>query len=584
MKGFHRLLAAAVLSVLPCIVSAAEAPPPVPFAAAVKQDGQWGAVNETGEVLIPLRYEAVDTTLIEQDKQAEDLAMPGRDWLIETKSHGKYGFYNREGKVIIPLSYEARSPWADGVTAVQVKKDELGFYRADGRRLAPPVYSAVSDMRNGWAIVKKDGKYGYVSREGALIDPIYDQAHYFSEGYAPVKDRKWGVIDEEGRLVIPHEYDDAGPHVSDGLLAVKRDNLWGFIDMTGAEVIPIAYREVHPTFDEHLTAVKNEDNLWGFVSSTGEVTAEPTFRGVVTPFSEGLAGVVTTDGKAYARPDGTIAFQADFDRIYAFEDGLAEYLDGRIRYVQRRPISFSIGLGFGWWGPRHFHRRHHHPFGWGLGFGFPLWDPWWYDRPSRAIEVKRGYIDRKGRLVAPAELGRVYPAEKEGIIVFNRNRFGMVDRTGQYVVHTIYRALEPVPEEGYLLARDETKKWGTLSFTGETLLPFEYSEIRPLGGGCVAAKKGGKWALVRQDGTSLTEPVYNEIGAHGEGLFPARIRGTWVYLDTDGMEALTFPEKVQDALPFAHGYGAIKVDGKWGIIAPDGAFTADPAYSDLRIL
>ncbi len=586
MNGCYKVLAAAVLSLLPCIVSAAaQESAPLPFAAAVRQGGQWGAVDETGRVIIPIRYEAVDTTLIEEEKEEADLSMPGRENLIETGANGKYGFYDRLGQVIIPLSYETRSAWADGVTAVQIKKGEIGFYRDDGTSLAPPIYDAVSDMKNGWAVIRQNGAYGYVSRDGVLIEPVYDEAHYFSEGYAPVKQKKWGVIDETGALVVPCQYDDAGPYVSDGLLAVKKDNRWGFISMTGEEVIPLIYKEVHPVFDEHLTAVKNDANLWGFVSSAGEMAAEPVFLNVVTPFSEGLAGVLTIDGKAYARPDGSIAFHADFDRIYAFEDGLAEYMDGEERYVRRSPISIGIGIGFGWGGRHRFHRPpRHRPFGMGLGIGFPLWDPWWYDGPSRSIEVKRGYLDRTGRLIAPSDLGRVYPAEKEGIIVFNRNRFGMLDRQGQYVIHTIYRALTPISEEGYLLARGENKKWGVLSFAGDTLLPLEWDDLSSLGGGYLAAKKGGKWALVQKDGTILTDTIYSEIRAYGCGLFPARIRGTWVYLDTTGAEALTFPEKVQDALSFANGYGAIRTDGQWGIIAPDGAFTAEPAYSDLKIL
>lgn len=580
MKRIGRLALAALLAA--ASGAAAAEPAAVPFAAAVEQAGRWGVVDAAGRAVVPLMYDAADTTLVEKEKRGADLAMPGRDRLIEVEQNGKYGMYDRTGQTIIPVSYESRTPWADGVTAVQIRKGELGFYRDDGLRIAPPVYEAVSDMRGGWAVVKKDGRYGYVSRDGARIDPVYDEAHYFSEGYAPVKQKKWGVIDESGALVVPCQYDDAGPSVSDGLLAVRKDNHWGFIDMTGAEKVPFIYKDVHPLFAEHLTAVENDDKLWGFIDSAGRVTAEPVFSAVVTPFSEGLAGVVTKDGKAYARPDGSIAFHADYDRIYAFDNGLAEYLEGEAVYARSRsPISIGIGIGIGWG-----HRHCHHPWGWGVGW--PVWGPWWYDDwysgPSRVVNVKRGYMGHTGRLVAPADLSRVYPAMEKGILVFNRNRFGLLDRTGQYVIHTEYRALTPVPSEDYLLARNEDKDWGILSFTGETLVPFAWDALTPLGGGFLAGKKDGKWALLRKDGALLTEPVYKEIRAYGDGLFPANLRGTWLYLDETGKEALSFPGKAQDALPFSHGFGAVKVDGKWGVIDRSGAFTAPPVYSALKIL
>lgn len=582
MRNIRALILAALLG-LPVAAGAAapvlEAPAEVPFAAAVKQDGRWGAVDAAGRVLIPMQYDAVAVSLIDDSRRAADLAMPGRDRLIEVKQDGKYGFFDRTGAVIVPAVYEARSVWQDGALTVQRKKGELGIYRDDGRELAAPVYEAASDMKDGWAIVKQDGKYGYVSREGTVLAPVYDEARYFREGFAPVKQKQWGVIDTAGQFVVPCGYDDAGPYVSDGLLAAEKDNHWGFIDMTGRAVIPFTYREVHPVFAEHLTAVQSDDKLWGFVSSTGEVTAAPVFSNVVTPFSEGLAGVVTRDGKAYARPDGTIAFHADYDRIYAFEDGLAEYLEGEPAAIPRRS-SVSIGIGIGWGG------YHHHPWGWGIGW--PLWGPWWYDDwydgPTRAVEVKRGYLDKTGRLIASADLGRVYPAMEEGIIVFNRNRFGMVDRTGQYVIHTEYRALSPDAGNHCLLARDEEKNWGVLSFTGETLVPFRYDELRSLGSDCFAGKRDGGWALLRRDGTELTAPVYKEIGPGGSGLFPARTRSSWVYLDASGQEALRFSDKVQEALPFVHGGAGVRIGGKWGLIDPAGAFTVSPVYSDLRLL
>ncbi len=586
MKRIHALMMAALLGApwAACAEGPAAAPPAeTPFAAAVKQDGRWGAVDETGAVLIPMAYDAVDISLADKENRAADLAMPDRDWLIEAELDGKYGFFDRSGAVVVPVSYEARSAWQDGALAVQIRKGELGFYRADGRELAPPVYEAVSDMKDDWAVLKQDGKYGYVSRDGTILPPVYEEARYFQDGYAPVKqDGKWGVIDETGRFAVPCQYDDAGPYVSDGLLAAEKDDRWGFIDMTGREVVPFVYKEVHPVFAEHLTAVENDDKLWGFVDSTGRVTAEPAFSAVVTPFSEGLAGVVTRDGKAYARPDGSIAFHADFDRIYAFRDGLAEYLEGETyRGGGRSGFPISIGIGIGWG-----RYRHHHP--WGVGIGWPMWGPWWYDDwydgPSRVTEVKRGYLDRTGRIVASADLARVYPAMKEGIIVFNRNRFGMVDRTGQYVIHTEYRALVPDEADGCLLARNEDKDWGALSFTGAPLIPFLYDELQPLGGGFFAGKRDGGWALVAGDGTELTAPLYREIGAEGSGLFPARTRSSWVYLDTAGREALVFTDKVQEARSFTRGYAGVRIGGKWGIIDPAGAFTAAPAYSDFKSL
>lgn len=582
MKRIYALLCAALV----CaggVVSAAEpakdGDSSLPFAAAVKEHGKWGAVRADGSQIVPLKYDAVDLSLDKKDSRDQDLSsMEGRDNLIEVKSGKQYGFYDREGRSVIPVSYTARSAWVEDALAVQTEKNHIGFYRKDGKKLADTVYAEVSDFHDGFAIVKSDGKYGYIDREGQAIPPEYKSARYFKNGLAPVKDKKWGVVDAKGMMIVPYTYDDAGPYYSDGLLAVKKDNKWGFIDGTGKEVVPPTYRDVHPTFAEGLTAVQNDDKLWGFIDNTGKVTAAPQFKAVVTPFAEGLAGVITKDGKAYARPDGTIAFHADFDRIYTFDGGLAEYQVGELVERRRSPIGISIGWGWGWGGGWGW--RHRHPWGW--GWGWPMWGPWWYDdwyAPSRVdTEQKRGYINTEGKIVASASLDHVYPATKAGILVFNKNRFGWINKEGQYTLHTEYRALIPNVDEGFLMARNEAKDWGLVDFSGKVLMPFSYDEIKDLGDGYLSYKKDGKWGLLKKDGTLLTKALYDEIGAEGNGRLPAKAKGTWLYLDTEGKTAISLPKSIQSALPFKDGYAGVKENGKWGIIDVNGNWTVKPIY------
>lgn len=570
MKSIYLLLSAMLLALSGSPASAQDAGP---FAAAVKENGKWGIADASGHLTVPTRYDAAGITLADKDEREADLAsMENRRQLIEVKDGKLHGFYTRTGGSIVPVSYEARSFWIEDALAVQTDKKHIGFYRSDGKKLSDPIYEEASDFHNGFAVVKRDGRYGYLDKDGREITPVYKEARYFANDHAPVKDKKWGVIDSSGMITVPCRYDDAGPFFSEGLLAVKKDNRWGFIDPAGKEVVPLMYRAVQPVFSERYTAVQNEDKLWGFINAKGETTAEPIFKKVVTPFHEGLAGVVTKDGKAYARPDGTVAFQADFDRIYAFQDGLAEYRVGEL--VERRPglrLGWGFRWGFGW-------RHRYHPW----GFGWPMWDPWWYDgwyEPSRVdTQEKRGYLDESGKIIAAASLDRVYPATEKGILVFNKNRFGWIDKTGQYTIHTEYRALVPDTEQGFLLARDEKKNWGLLNFTGQALAPFSYDSLQNLGQGYAAYKQDGRWGLLNKDGKILTAPLYEEIRNGGDGLFPAREKGTWLYLDTSGHPAITFSQPVQDALPFKDGFAGVRQSGKWGIIDTSGRWTANPRF------
>lgn len=559
-----------------------------PFTAAVKQNGKWGAINSEGKTVIPITYDKIALSLSDEEIRAADLASEDdRADLIEVKQENLRGFYDRSGKRIIPVSYETRSFWKEGFLAVEGRDKRIGFYKKDGTKLTDPVYESVSDFEQGMAIVKSGGKYGYIDKKGKEIAPLYQEAHFFADGLAAVKEKnKWGVIDETGAYVIAPTYSNAGPAYSDGLLAV-RDNKekWGFIDKEGRTVIPFQYKSVHPLFHESMTAVQAENKLWGFVDNTGHVTAEPQFKAILTPFSEGLAGVRTIDGKAYAKTDGTIAFMADYDQLYPFEKGIAEVRKGTVskEHIRRGfPISIGIGIGWGhWFYPRCYHHSH---FGWGIGF--PLWWPdYGYEEIIPAVEVKRGYIDNTGKVIAATSNDHVFPATENGILIYNNSRYGWVDRKGIYAVHTIYRTIIPAEDAKVLLAKDEDKKWGMLSMTdGKELAPFRYDDLKYKGNGMIAYKEDGRWGLMDTAGTPLTEPLYKSIGNAEDNRIPAKAKDGWLYLDYAGKKAITFEKDAEDVTAFRKGRAGVKTDGKWGLIDSAGKWICPPAYDDLDIL
>lgn len=557
-----------------------------PFTAAVKQNGKWGAVNGEGKTVIPITYDKIALSLSDEEIRAADLASEDdRASLVEVKQKNLRGFYDRSGKRIIPVSYETRSFWKEGFLAVEGRDKKIGFYKKDGTKLTDPVYESVSDFEQGMAIVKSGGKYGYIDKKGKEIAPLYQEAHFFADGLAAVKEKnKWGVIDETGAYVIAPTYSNAGPAYSDGLLAV-RDNKekWGFIDKEGRTVIPFQYKSVHPLFHESMTAVQAENKLWGFVDNTGNITAEPQFKAVLTPFSEGLAGVRTIDGKAYAKTDGTIAFMADYDQLYPFEKGIAEVRKGAVSKEHiRRGFPISIGIGWGhWFYPRCYHHSH---FGWGIGF--PLWWPdYGYEEIIPAVEVKRGYIDNTGKVIAATSNDHVFPVTENGILIYNNSRYGWVDRKGIYAAHTIYRTIIPAEDAKVLLAKDEDKKWGMLSMTdGKELAPFRYDDLKYKGNSMIAYKEDGRWGLMDTAGTPLTEPLYKSIGNAEDNRIPAKAKDGWLYLDYAGKKAITFEKDAEDVTAFRKGRAGVKTDGKWGLIDGAGKWICPPAYDDLDIL
>ena len=69
-------------------------------------------------------------------------------------------------------------------------------------------FDGVSDFSEGFAWVKKDGKYGYINTKGEqIVECKFDKIWYFKNGFARVeKDGKSYKINTSGNFIVLDEY------------------------------------------------------------------------------------------------------------------------------------------------------------------------------------------------------------------------------------------------------------------------------------------------------------------------------------------------------------------------------------------
>ncbi|MDX2287064.1 MAG: WG repeat-containing protein [Bacteroidia bacterium] len=111
----------------------------------------------------------------------------------------------------------------------------------EGISNAPEDLLYISDFSEGWALVKRGGKYGYIDEAGTLQEQLFDQAKPFSEGRAAVRTGgAWGYIDGSLRMLIRPAYEAAGDF-RQGTAAVQSGGRWGLIGPEGQWVLPPRY-------------------------------------------------------------------------------------------------------------------------------------------------------------------------------------------------------------------------------------------------------------------------------------------------------------------------------------------------------
>jgi len=124
--------------------------------------------------------------------------------------------------------------------------------------------------------VRKNHKFGLVDPNGKVLIPVeYEDIESDDLNWLwAKKDGKYGYLDENGAVVIPFIYD--GAKTFSGLMAaVKKGDKWGFINRDAEEELPFIYDEAEVFYQGKwlsptLCLVK-KGGKWGYIDKNNKV-------------------------------------------------------------------------------------------------------------------------------------------------------------------------------------------------------------------------------------------------------------------------------------------------------------------------
>jgi len=150
-----------------------------------------------------------------------------------------------------------------------VRQDSLwGYVSANGKRTIKPGFQWATDFNDGMTLVQDEHGYRYLNNQGKLIRRVKAQhAYSFAEGLAPVEIKgKWGFINRKGKKAIKTQFDWAEPF-QEGRAAVAIGLKKGYINKDGELIIPAIYEEAHPF--SNGVAIVRKDLKWGMIDTLG---------------------------------------------------------------------------------------------------------------------------------------------------------------------------------------------------------------------------------------------------------------------------------------------------------------------------
>ncbi len=367
--------------------------------------------------------------------------------LFAVKVNGKYGFINNKGEIIIQPTFDDAACFAEGLASVSV-----GGTPAK-RNIRGTLFKYDATI---------GGKWGVIDQEGQIVVPLhFEWVSMFHDGYASVNagakgmskngfplGGKWGAIDRDGNMIIKPQF-NLQLYFNDGLSAV---NIGGRQDETGRII----------------------DGLWGYVDTHGKMAIEPRFTHVY-PFKEGFAAVAvggtwvgvhddadeqnepsySLEGAKYGLIDanGDFVVEPSYEHMFGPSEGLVAvkvkgkwgYIDYSGKMVIRPRFIWASIFNEGLAGVC-IKKRSGHQFSFigkagKVKFHVPEGMRAIYFKEGLARleewttedEIKTGFIDKTGKIVIP--LKDWYAASfRNGLSwVIVGGKPGYIDKTGEYV-------------------------------------------------------------------------------------------------------------------------------------------------------
>jgi len=203
---------------------------------------------------------------------------------VRLEKDGKYGYVNvKTGELALPLRYDEANYFENGIAIVKVD-DSYEIIDQNGKSINGKWYDNISAFNKRRAVIERKGLYGLINDDGVELSEIkYNQIDKFIGDLAMVEvDDKVGFIDLNGKERIAPKYSFAKNFDQDCIAVSlggernwvisgrkqyerQRNATWGLIDEQGKEILPIIYDEIffHDIFANTglLLAVKQNEIL-----------------------------------------------------------------------------------------------------------------------------------------------------------------------------------------------------------------------------------------------------------------------------------------------------------------------------------
>lgn len=226
----------------------------------VKESGKWQITNSNGNVYLKDKFDDVvsingDNVIVKNNNKYGIMTLNGdtkisakyqnmsylfdNEYIVELDN--KYGVINIDGEELIKPTYESLVYRADAGFLEGTKSGEISSDFIDSN-LEVKLSGILSEINttNGYMRIRVGDDYKYYNlkfEEKTNKDVLTTNTLFLAK-----KDGKYGFVNKQGIVIVDYIYDDAREQNEYGFASVKKNGMWGCINYKGKQVMAPAYQ------------------------------------------------------------------------------------------------------------------------------------------------------------------------------------------------------------------------------------------------------------------------------------------------------------------------------------------------------
>jgi len=234
----------------------------------IKNKGKTGVINDNFEQIIPPIYDRI-----------HDYNLNFTVW-----KDGKIGKLSPNGQILFPAIYNDFR--IDGNYYIVSTDEGSGIFDLDYNVIIFPKYESISPVAMDLFLFTKNFRKGIINSNNRILIPArYNSIIIESNGFIVGNDKKYGLINMIGNVVLKPKYDDISK-LNERYFTFAHNKKMGLLNTNGQIIQKPKYDRIRK-LNERYFIIENEKKM-GLLNANGQVVVEPKFNTITATANENI--------------------------------------------------------------------------------------------------------------------------------------------------------------------------------------------------------------------------------------------------------------------------------------------------------